>query len=102
MITLVARTGLGVHWQGWAGVTQRALAVLLIEFYASMQTAMNAAIQQRKGSKAKRRKLCACVCVCFKGLAKVGYYTVPASDVNDPGGISCLLVCMRVSVRVCV
>lgn len=64
MITLVARTGLGVHWQGWAGVTQRALAVLLIEFYASMQTAMNAAIQQRKGSKAKRRKLCACVCVC--------------------------------------
>lgn len=42
------------------------------------------------------------VCVCFKGLAKVGYYTVPASDVNDPGGISCLLVCMRVSVRVCV
>lgn len=49
MITLVAGVSLGVHWQGWAGVTQRALAVLLIESYVSMQTAMNAAIQKRKG-----------------------------------------------------
>lgn len=30
MITLVAGAGLSVHWQGRAGVTQQALAVLLI------------------------------------------------------------------------
>ena len=35
MITL-AGTGLSVHWQGWAGVTQQALAVLLIVFYVML------------------------------------------------------------------
>lgn len=62
MITLVAGAGLRVHWQGWAGVTQQALAVLLIVFYVSLQTAMNVAIQRRvQGRRVKRRKLYVCV-----------------------------------------
>lgn len=85
MIALVAGAGLGVHWQHQAGVTQQALAVLLIVFYVSMQTAMNVAIQQRKGW----RKLRMCVCAVW-GLAKVGWYPTPACDVSDPGGVGCL------------
>lgn len=42
MITLAG----SVHWQSRAGVTQQALAVLLILFYVSPQTAMNVAIQR--------------------------------------------------------
>lgn len=46
MITL-AGASLCVCWQGWAGVTQQTLAVLLIVFYVSLQMAMNVAIQWR-------------------------------------------------------
>lgn len=52
MITLVAAAGLRVRWQRRAGVTQQALAVLLIVFYVSLQTAMNVAIQRRMRGRA--------------------------------------------------
>lgn len=52
MITLVAAAGLRVRWQHRAGVTQQALAVLLIVFYVSLQTAMNVAIQRRMRGRA--------------------------------------------------
>ena len=52
MITLVAGAGLRVRWQRRAGVTQQALAVLLIVFYVALQTAMNVAIQRRMRGRA--------------------------------------------------
>lgn len=43
MITF-AGASLCVFWQGWAGITQQTLAVLLIVFYVSLQMAMNVAL----------------------------------------------------------
>lgn len=44
-------------WQGRAGITQHTLVLLLIQFYVSLQTDMNVAIQQRIRSESKQRKL---------------------------------------------
>lgn len=64
MITLVAGASLRVHWQGRAGVTQQTLAVLLIVFYVSLQTAMNVAIQRRmRGRDGVKCKVKEAVCV---------------------------------------
>lgn len=52
MITRVAGAGFGVHWQGIAGVTQQALAVLLI---VSPQMSMNVAIQCRVQGRVEER-----------------------------------------------
>lgn len=49
-------------WQGRAGITQRALVLLLMQFYVSPQTDMNVAIQQRiRSVKAEEVEECACV-----------------------------------------
>lgn len=60
-LTTITFAGAGlcvcVCWQGRAGITRRALVLLLIQFYVSLQTDMNVAIQQRIRSESKRRKL---------------------------------------------
>lgn len=60
-ITLVSEAGLSVHWQGWAGVTQQALTVLLIVFYVLPQTAMNVAIERRVRGRAGEQSEGSCV-----------------------------------------
>lgn len=63
-------------WQGRAGITQRTLVLLLIQFYVSLQTDMNVAIQQRIRAESKQRKLKS---VCVFGQVNIGHCTLPVS-----------------------